>query len=256
MALRAQDGTTSQPTIQGRRILNFSNPDVDFVDYQAPTRDNEFEVWPTGTAERNNAEQIRQTACLVAGFEDEIVQGIWLNGPHQIAPGQIRTIRADRRCGGDFAGQIAWQISIDNGPWINTCAGGTFCDVAMPSSGAYSVRVRASLLCSNGQTYTAIHNVFVEEPCGPQIAGRSGVLTTQPSFLAERDNHVMHITLKEKFEGIVSIVDFSGRVVYSASYSGSEGDSVAAELLQATSIGPTIVTLSGAQGTKSVLVYE
>ena len=138
---------------------------------------------PTGTVNRDNARQLRESGCFMAG----------LHGDDGVISEQtvFFTVRrsSSTNCAGEFAEwrinshncpegiqSTLWHISVDNGPW-QFVGSGVNTRFQLPNHRSI-VRVRATFTCVNGSPGQVIETQIVDgciDPCDGGVFGRNGI---------------------------------------------------------------------------------
>ncbi|MBK8193271.1 MAG: hypothetical protein IPK76_08695 [Lewinellaceae bacterium] len=197
------------------RIPHFSNPEATYGGH-ATGRFSE----PNGIAETNNARQLREQACLVAGFRSSDDLSSVISGLTQICDWQLGTPKqwlANVTGGSQGVYDLSWQISVNNGVTFGPVLSSTdnlTLDVEDFEVGDFFV-IRLTVVASNGETIYDFHTVDIvdcEDPHGRVASGKAEpVLQFAPN--PAKDRIFADLQLPEEAFVTITLINSSGVAV-------------------------------------------
>ncbi|MBK7935804.1 MAG: T9SS type A sorting domain-containing protein [Lewinellaceae bacterium] len=194
------------------RIPHFSNPEATYEGH-ATGRFSE----PNGVAETNNARQLREQTCEVAGFRSSNDLSSVISGLIQLCDWQLNTPKqwiANVMGGSPGAYSYSWQISINNGVTygsVLSTSDNLTLDVEDFEVGDFFV-IRLTVIASNSETiydFQTVEIVDCEDPHGRVASGKEG-LSLQLAPNPANDFICTHLRLPEKSPVTVTLLDASG----------------------------------------------
>lgn len=142
---------------KGYFVSRFSNP---AVKYESRS------VGNTGRSDRNNALQLKNSACTVSNYiasEPDPTMGVSISGPSSASIGSKFTLTASvSNCS---SRTYKWERSSNGYSYYNAGSGSSLSIIPYNSDNLY---VRLTVTCSNGQSKTAFRTVYVSGSGGPQ----------------------------------------------------------------------------------------
>ena len=106
----------------------------------------------TGTNSRDNARQMVESSCFVAGMSDseEFDDRIWVGGPSTGCTGDIETYTFSARCNNSVVERVQWEASVNGGPFQLVNRGAATLRYRLPRTSATQVVLRATARCAGG----------------------------------------------------------------------------------------------------------
>ena len=194
------------------RIPHFSNPEATYEGH-ATGRFSE----PNGVAETNNARQLREQACEVAGFRSSDDLSAVISGLVQVCDWQLNTPKqwlANVAGGSPGAYNLSWQISVNSGITygsVLSTSDNLTLDMEDFEVGDFFV-IRLTVVASNGETiydFQTVEIVDCEDPHGRVASGKEDILL-QLAPNPARDFIAANLRLAEKSLVTISLLDASG----------------------------------------------
>ncbi|MFK8054555.1 MAG: hypothetical protein AB8F78_00425 [Saprospiraceae bacterium] len=227
----------------GTRVLHFSNPDVTW----GP------DDLPTGSATRNNVEQLDMLGCFMSEFADRAYSGVMISGTTETEPGTTETFTTETKCpDGATASMVKWFVSIDGGPFTYLGQNSGTLDYQMPQN-SRSVTLQAKITC-NGLDFSDFQTVYVNEPYDP-CAGHEALSEPKSSFeehqvaILQGDQIVLNSSVISSSKVDIIFSDLLGRELYRyESTEGSDRISIPPNLLSGTQNQVIIVSVIDEDG--------